>query len=84
MISSFRRNLINYTFHVPFWVVFRHLVYTYSVQPVVYKMTTVTYDVNWCLIILSAESAGHISKWRVPALFYYSRLSAVKCKYSTE
>jgi hypothetical protein len=31
-------------------------VYTYSVQSVVYKMTTVTYDVNWCLIVLSAES----------------------------
>jgi hypothetical protein len=53
---------------------------TYSVQPVFYKMTEVTYDVNGCLIVLTAVSAGHISKWRVHALCYNSRLSAVKCK----
>jgi hypothetical protein len=71
---------LKHTLNIPFRVVLRHLVDTYGVKPVLYKMTTVTYDVDGCLIVLPTVSTGHISKGRVPAPSYYSRLSAEECK----
>jgi hypothetical protein len=43
-------------------------------------MSTITDYVDWCLILFSTESAGHISKWRVPALVHNGRLSEEECK----
>jgi hypothetical protein len=56
----------NHAFHVPLWVLLRHLVHPYGVQPVRYKMPTVTDYMDWCRVVPGDCRERRNIKWYPP------------------